>query len=66
MNFLTLDGSKSEVFETSFADSVTTKNDHPRYAMHVLGPIYVFFTLLGYWVREGLGCRNTLLHNLLM
>ena len=44
MNLLTLDGSKSEVFETYFFDSGTTKNDHQMYVKHVLGPIYVFFT----------------------
>ena len=68
MNFFKLDGSKSEVFETSFVDSVTTKNDHQMYATHVLGPIYVFFTLLGYWARGGVGVSQGIgrLHNLPM
>ena len=48
MQFFTLAGSKIEVFETYFFDIVTTENDHPRYVKHVLGRIYVFFTLFGY------------------
>ena len=48
MQFFTLDSSKIEVFETYFFDIVTTQNDHPRYAKHALGRIYVFFTLYGY------------------
>ena len=34
---------------------VTTQNDHPSYAKHVLGRIYVFFTLFGYQVGGGGG-----------
>ena len=48
MQFLTPDSSKMEVFETYFFDIVTTQNNHPRYGKHVLGRIYVFFTLFGY------------------
>ena len=48
MQFFTPDSSKIEVFETCFFDIVITQNDHPRYVKHVLGCIYVFFTLLGY------------------
>ena len=48
MQFFTLDGSKIEVFETCFDDIVTTQHDHPSYVKHVLGRIYVFFTLFGY------------------
>ena len=48
MQFFTLGSSKIEVFETCFFDIVTTQNDHPRYIKHVLGRIYVFFTLFGY------------------
>ena len=47
MQFFTPDSSKIEVFETFFFDIVTTQNDHPSYAKHVLGRIYVFFTLFG-------------------
>ena len=53
MQFFTLDSSKMEVFETCFFDIVTTHNDHPWYVKHVLGRIYVFFTLFGYRVRGG-------------
>ena len=65
MRFFTLVSSKIEVFETYFFDIVTTQYDHPRYVKHVLGPIYVFFTLFGYWVR-GEGGQTGLVHNLLM
>ena len=47
------DSSKIEVFETCFFDIVTTQNDHPSYGKHVLGRIYVFFTLFGYQVGGG-------------
>ena len=65
MQFFTLDSSKIEVFETCFFDIVTTQNDHPRYVKHVLGRIYVFFTLFGYQVRGG-GSPRGLVHHLLM
>ena len=48
MQFFTRDNSKIEVFETCFFDIVTTQNDHPSYGKHVLGRIYVFFTLFGF------------------
>ena len=48
MQFFTLGSSKIEAFETRFYDIVTTQYDYPRYVKHVLGRIYVFFTLLGY------------------
>ena len=44
----TLGSSKIKVFETYFYDIVITQHDHPRYVKHVLGCIYVFFTLFGY------------------
>ena len=53
MQFFTPGSSKIEVFETCFFDIVTTQNDHPRYVKHVLGRIYVFFTLFGYQVGGG-------------
>ena len=65
MQFLTLDSSKMECFETCFFDTVITQNDQPRYVKHVLGRIYVFFTLFGYWVRGG-GSPKGLVHNVLM
>ena len=43
--FFTLGSSKIEVFETYFFDIVITHYDHPK---HVLGRIYMFFTLFGY------------------
>ena len=55
MQFFTPDSSKMEVFETYFFDIVTTQNDHPSYGKHVLGRIYVFFTLFGYLVGGGGG-----------
>ena len=56
VRFFTSGSSKSEVFETIFfLDIVATQNDHPRYVKHVLGSIYVFFVLFGYWVRRGGG-----------
>ena len=48
MQFFTPGSSKIEVFEICFFDILTTQNDHPRYVKHVLGRIYVFFTLFGY------------------
>ena len=53
MQFFTPGSSKIEVFETCFFDIVTTQNDISNYAKHVLGPIYVFFTLFGNQVRGG-------------
>ena len=47
MQFFTPGSSKIEVFETCFFDIVTTQNDISNYAKHVLGRIYVFFTLFG-------------------
>ena len=48
LQFFTLGSSKIEVFKTCFYDIVTTRYDHPRYVKHVLGCIYMFFTLFGY------------------
>ena len=36
-----------------------------RYVQHVLGCIYAFFTLFGYWVRVGVSPKG-LVHHLLM
>ena len=55
MQFFTPCSSKIEVFETFFFDMVTTQYDHPSYVRHVLGRIYVFVTLFGYWVGGGGG-----------
>ena len=64
MQFFTLDSSKIEVFKTCFFDMVTTQYDHRSYPKHVLGRIYMFFTLFGYWV--GGGSPKGGVHNLLM
>ena len=48
-----LGSSKIEVFETCFFYIVTTQYDRPRYVKHVLGRIYIFFTLFGYYLRGG-------------
>ena len=55
VQFFTPGSSKIEVFETCFFDIVTTQNDHPRYVKHLLGRIYVLFTLFGYQVGGGGG-----------
>ena len=56
----------NRIFETYFFDIVTTQNDHPSYGKHVLGRIYVFFTLFGYQVGGGGGAPKGRVHNLLM
>ena len=65
MQFFNLSSSKIEVSKTYFFDIVTTQYAHPRYIKHVLGRIYVFFTLFGYWVGGGRSPKG-LVHNLLM
>ena len=60
MLFFTLGSSKKiGVSEIYFLDIATTENDHPIYVKHVLGRIYVVFTLFGYWVRLGGGGHNS-------
>ena len=48
MSVFTLGSSKIAVFFTYCCDIVTTQYDHPRYVQHVLGRIYMIFTLFGY------------------
>ena len=55
MQFFTLGSSKIKVFETCYYVIVTTQYDHPWYVKHVLGRIYMFFTLFGYWSHGGGG-----------
>ena len=52
MLFFTLWSSNIDVFERCFYffSILTTQNDHPAYVKHILGGIYVFFTLFGHWV----------------
>ena len=64
MQFFTLGSSKIEVLKTGFFDIVITQNDHPSYVKHVLGRIYVYFTLFGY--GGGAEAPKGLVHNLLM
>ena len=66
LQFFTLDSSKSKFLKLIFLIFVITSNAHPRYVKHVLGCIYVFFTLFGYWVWGGGGVPRGLVHNLLM
>ena len=68
MQFFTLGSSKIQVLETCFFDIVTTQYDYPRYVKHILGRIYLFFTLFGYYVQGGGGGlpRDWYTHNLLM
>ena len=47
-----------EVFKTYFFDLVTTQYDHPSYPKHVLGRVYMFFTLFGYWFGGGGGSQG--------
>ena len=65
MQLFTLDNSKMEVFKTCFFDILTTHYDHPTYLKHILGHIYMFFTLFGYWVGGG-GAPKGKVHSLLM
>ena len=53
VQFFTLGSSKIDLSETYIFDIVTTHSDHPIYVTHVLGSIYAFFTLFGYWMRGG-------------
>ena len=55
MQLFTLGSSKIEVFETYFFDTMITYNEHPSYVKHVLGRIYMCFTLFGYWAHGGGG-----------
>ena len=48
MQFVPLRNSKIKVFETHLYDIVTTQYNHPRYVKHVLGRIYMIFTVFGY------------------
>ena len=57
---------KNRSFRNCFFDIVTTQNDHPSYVKHVLGRIYMFFTLFGYQVGGGGGAPKGRVHNLPM
>ena len=65
MQFFSRCSSKIKVSATHLFDIMTTQDDPPRYAKHVSGCIYVFFTSFGYWVLEG-GSPKGWVYNLLM
>ena len=48
MHFSSLGNSKMEISETDFSDILTIQNDQIPYVKHVLAPLYLFFTLLGF------------------
>ena len=52
-----------DIFKKTIFAIVTTKNDHTCYIKHVLCPFYVFFTLFGHRVPEGVS-QGTSTHNL--
>ena len=56
MQFSRLNGSKMEISETDFFDTLTIQNDQISHVKHVLAPFYVFFTLFGCW--GGGGCSQ--------
>ena len=64
MQFSSLGSSKMEISETDFPDILTIQNDQISYVKHVLGPLYVFFTLFG--CGGGGGVPRGQGHNLLM
>ena len=49
MQFSTLGISKLEISRTHFSDITTIQNDQIPYVKHVLDPLYVFFTLFGFF-----------------
>ena len=53
MQFSRLSGSKMEISETDFFDTLTIQKDEISYVKHVLAPLYVFFTLSGCWGGGG-------------
>ena len=66
MQFFTPGGSKIEVSESYFFDTMATQNDHPTYVKDGLGCMYVFSTLFGHWVLGGRRSPKGLVPNLLM
>ena len=64
MQFFTVNSSRIELFETYIFNIVTTQYDHPKYVTRVLGRIYLFLTLFGYWphgaggVPKGFGTQR--------
>ena len=58
MQFSSLDSSKMELSETDFFDILTIPNDQISCVMHVLAPLYVFFTLFGCFGGGGGGSQG--------
>ena len=52
-NFSLWTAQKSRFSKLVFLIILTTQYDHPSYLKHILGRIYMFFTLFGYWVGGG-------------
>ena len=58
MQFSRLNGSKMEISETDFFDTLTIQNDQISHVKHVLAPFYAFFTLLGVGCWGGGGSQG--------
>ena len=58
----------NRISETDFFYTLTIQNDQISYVKHVLAPVYVFFTLFGFWWWGGGGGapKGSTAHNLLM
>ena len=55
VQFSRLGTSETEIFETDFFNALTIPNDQISYVKHVLGPLYMFFTLSSCWKKGGGG-----------
>ena len=53
MQLSRLGSSKMEISETGFFNTLTIQSDQISYVKHVLAPLYVFFTLFGWWGGGG-------------
>ena len=53
MLFSTLYSSKMEIYEPDFFYILTIHNYQISYVKHVSDPLYVFFTLFGFWAGVG-------------
>ena len=62
--YFTLGSSKIKVSQICLFEIVTTQNDHLNYVKHVLGSIYVSFTLFGVLVVGG--SAKGMMYNLLL
>ena len=64
MQFLRLGGSKMEISESHFFDTLTIQDDQISCVKHVLAPLYVVFTLFGCWGggSKGFGAQPHVYH----